>query len=58
MCMENYKKLIEYVNTTTWTDNTNIDVIISQAEKVFENLTKNKTKIKKLYRLCGQTGRR
>lgn len=56
MYMENYKKLIEYVNTTTWTDNTNIDVIISQAEKVFEDLTENKTKIKKLYRLCGQTG--
>ena len=54
--MEKYIKLIEYVKTTSWIDDTDIDVIISQAEKVFNDLTKDKTKKKMLYRLCGQTG--
>ena len=54
--MENYNKLIEYVKTTSWTDDTETDVIISQAKKVFNDLTKDKTKKKMLYRLCGQTG--
>ena len=54
--MENYKKLVEYVKTTTWTDNTAIDVIVSQAKKVYQDLIIGKTKKKMLYRLCGQTG--
>ena len=54
--MKNYNKLIEYVNTTSWTDNTETSVIILQAKKVFNDLTKDKTKKKMLYRLCGQTG--
>ena len=54
--MENFKKIIDYVNTTCWEDDTDIDVIIAQAKKVFINLTQDKTKKKMLYRLCGQTG--
>ena len=54
--MENYRTLIEYVNSTTWQDNTDVDIIISQAQKVFTDLTKDKTQKKMLYRLCGQTG--
>ena len=54
--MENYKKVIEYAKTTSWKDDTEIDVIISQAHKVFEDISKDKTKKKMLYRLCGQTG--
>ena len=54
--MENYKKVIEYVKTTCWDDDTDIDIIIKQAHKVFNNIIENKTKLKVLYRLCGQTG--
>ena len=54
--MEKFKKLVDYANTTSWLDDTEIDVIVSQAEKVFETMSKNKTKKKMLYRLCGQTG--
>ena len=54
--MEEFKKVIEYVKTTCWLDDTDTDVIISQAQKVFLDLIKNKTKKKMLYRLCGQTG--
>lgn len=54
--MENFNKLIDYVNTTSWTDDTETSVIVSQAEKVFNTLSNGKTKKKFLYRLCGQTG--
>lgn len=54
--MERYQKVIDYANTTTWTDDTDVNVIVSQAEKVFENMIIGKTKKKVLYRLCGQTG--
>ena len=54
--MERFHKLVEYVKTTCWLDNTDINIIIEQAHKVFNEITVNKTKKKKLYRLCGQTG--
>lgn len=54
--MERYEKLVEYVKTTCWADDTEIDVIINQAEKVFNKMVENKTKRKMVYRLCGQTG--
>lgn len=54
--MDKFINIINYVKTTCWIDNTDIDVIISQAKKVFNDITKEKTKIKKIYRLCGQTG--
>ena len=54
--MTNFDKLIEYVKTTSWIDDTDPSIIISQAEKVFNDISANKTKRKFLYRLCGQTG--
>ena len=54
--MEKYNKLIDYVKTTCWFDDTDTSVIIEQAHKVFNEMIKDKTKLKVLYRLCGQTG--
>lgn len=54
--MEKFLKFIEYANSTTWKDNTDPDVIIEQAKKVFNDMTQGKTQKKILYRLCGQTG--
>lgn len=51
-----YKKVIDYIKTSPWPDDTDTNTIIKQAHKVYEDITKNKTKGKKLYRLCGQTG--
>ena len=49
--------IVKYVcNDTPWKDDTDIEVIINQANLVFNDITINKTKEKKLYRLCGQTG--
>jgi hypothetical protein len=54
--MDRYNKLIDYVKTTCWIDDTDTDVIIKQAHKVYNEMIKDKTKEKILYRLCGQTG--
>lgn len=54
--MKNYEKLVEYVRGTCWFDDTEIEVVIQKAKVVYEGLIINKTKKKKLYRLCGQTG--
>lgn len=56
--MEDFKKVIEYVKTSCWLDDTDTEVVVAQAKQAFEDLTngKNKTQKKKLYRLCGQTG--
>ena len=54
--MENFNKFIEYVKSSCWFDDTDTSVVVSTAEKVFSDLTQNKTKKKMLYRLCGQTG--
>jgi hypothetical protein len=49
--------VVKYVcNDTPWKDDTDIEIIINQANLVFNDVTINKTKDKKLYRLCGQTG--
>ena len=49
--------VVKYVcNDTPWKDDTDIEIIINQANLVFNDITINKTKDKKLYRLCGQTG--
>ena len=54
--MDNFNKIVEYVKTTCWQDDTETDVVISQAKKVFESMVVNKTKKKFLYRICGQSG--
>ena len=54
--MERFLKFIDYANTTSWKDDTDPSIIIAQAEKVFNDMSKGKTQKKMLYRLCGQTG--
>jgi len=54
MC--NFKNIINYVKQTCWIDDTDEAIIISQAQKVFEELIPGKTKSKLLYRICGQSG--
>lgn len=51
-----YTAIIDYVNNSPWSDNTDTNIIIKIAYKVFNDLTTDKTKEKVLYRLCGQTG--
>lgn len=52
-----FKTIIDYVcNKTPWKDNTNEDVIITKAKQAFDDMKKDYTKEKKLYRICGQTG--
>ena len=53
--MERFNKIVEYVKTTCWEDDSDIEIIIAQAHKVFNEIIVNKTKKKMLYRLCGQT---
>lgn len=54
--MSNFDKIIDYVKSTCWIDDTETDVIIEKAKEVFNNMIQGKTKKKLLYRLCGQTG--
>ena len=54
--MENFNKIIEYVKSSCWHDDTDTEIIISKAKEIFTIITEGKTKKKFLYRLCGQTG--
>ena len=54
--MENFDKIIDYVKSSCWNDDTSTDIVIQKAKEVFDNITVGKTKQKFLYRLCGQTG--
>lgn len=54
--MKNFQKILNYVRNTCWFDDTDDAVVVSQAEKVFKNISVGKTKKRFLYRLCGQTG--
>ncbi len=54
--MKNFIKIIEYVKSSCWQDDTQTDVIIEKANEVFKAITIGKTKSNFLYRLCGQTG--
>ena len=54
--MDRFEKLVNYVKSTCWLDDTDTDIVILKAKEVFEKMSKNKTKAKILYRLCGQTG--
>ena len=49
-------KLLNDVQKSCWSDNTNIDEIIYASNLAYKNLTKNKTKRRKLYRIAGQSG--
>ena len=54
--MKGFNKIIEYVKSTCWTDDTDISIVIEKAHEIFNTLIAGKTKKKILYRLCGQTG--
>ena len=54
--MENFNQVIEYVKNSCWIDDTDTNVVIQTAHKVFEEIIVGKTKGKTLFRLCGQTG--
>lgn len=54
--MKNFNKIVEYVNSSCWQDNTKTNVVLEKAQEVFGKITHGKTKKKFLYRLCGQTG--
>lgn len=54
--MKHYEKIIEYVNSSCWPDDTPTNLVIDKAKEVFNTITAEKTKKKFLYRLCGQTG--
>ena len=54
--MEDYNKILDYVNSTCWLDNTETAVIIKKAHEVYNTIIQGKTRKKFLYRLCGQTG--
>ena len=54
--MDKFEKLVDYVKTTCWQDDTDTNTIITQAKKIYEQIIAHKTRKKVLYRLCGQTG--
>lgn len=54
--MDKFNQVIKYVKSTCWQDDTDTNVIVSQAHKVFNEISSGKTKQKILYRICGQTG--
>lgn len=54
--MENYNKIIKYVKSSCWLDDTDTSIVIEKAKEIFDTISKGKTKKKFLYRLCGQTG--
>ena len=54
--MENFNKIINYVKSSCWADDTDTEVVIKKAKEVFSSITLGKTKKRYLYRLCGQTG--
>ena len=54
--MQDIINFLNYVNSTCWQDNTSFYKLEQIAQQVFFDITKNKTKQKKLYRLGGQTG--
>jgi len=56
MIDNDFNTIIDYVNNSPWLDNTDPKIIIEKAYQVYNEIIKNKTKNKILYRLCGQTG--
>ena len=54
--MQDITNFLNYVNTTCWQDSTSFDKLEKIAQQVFFDITTNKTRQKKLYRLGGQTG--
>ena len=56
MINDDFNRIIDYIDNSPWVDKTNVNTIIEKANLIYEEITKNKTKEKILYRLCGQTG--
>ena len=51
-----FAEIVEYIKLCPWQDDTSIESVIFQAKKAFEEMVEGKTKSKKTYRVCGQTG--
>ena len=51
-----FEKILEYVKNSPWPDDSEYEIIVDQAHKVYEDITKGKDKDTRLYRICGQTG--
>ena len=51
-----FEKILEYVKNSPWPDDSEYEIIVDQAHKVYEDITKGKDKDTRFYRICGQTG--
>ena len=50
------QKFLDYCDKTIWKDDISSDILENLSQKAFEDMKKDKTKSKKLYRIAGQSG--
>lgn len=54
--MDYRKEFLNYCNSTIWYDDTQDEILFNLSKKAFNDLKKEKSKTKKVYRICGQSG--